>query len=58
MTIYEYVSYMQPDIIEELKRLYKWQKPAGIYITFKQAISLMRHPKWKRINRRLRQTGW
>ncbi len=58
MTIYEYVSYMQPEVIEKLKQLYRWQKPTNIYMTFKQAIAFMRHPKWKRINRRLRQTGW
>lgn len=57
MTIYEYVSYMQPEVIKELKKLYPLRVPADMHITFRQVIALMRHPKWKRVNRRLRQIG-
>ncbi|AEE98041.1 hypothetical protein [Mahella australiensis] len=55
MTIYEYVSYTQPDIIEKFKRLNLLDIPIEVHITFKQAILLMRHDKWKRVNRRVHQ---
>ncbi|MDI3548148.1 MAG: hypothetical protein PWR10_1800 [Halanaerobiales bacterium] len=62
MTIYEYISFTQPDVLEMLLKLgLLAEKPDNEpaneeeELTFADIVALMRHDKWKRVRGALRQ---